>query len=108
MEVKYNILEFTVNGKGNIKSDITAPCSRLVSIFRTINHCSDTRALFTPALDSPVMHCTALYTALYWTTLQCTMGEQVILCCLVKNMLIMDHVSRGVYANENMVFKQFL
>ena len=45
-----------------LKSDNTAPgWARLVSIFRTINHCSDTRELFTPALDSPVMHCTALY-----------------------------------------------
>ena len=76
-----------------LKSDNTAPgWARLVSIFRTINHCSDTRELFTPALDSPVLHCTALYTALYLTTLQCTMGEQVILCCLVKNMLMMDHM----------------
>ena len=54
------------------------------------------------------MHCTALYTALYWTTLQCTMGEQDLFCCLVKNMLMMDHVCRGVYANKNTVFKQFL
>ena len=42
----------------SIKSKTLKPGCRLVSIFWTINHFSDTRAVFTPTLDSPVMHCT--------------------------------------------------
>ena len=42
----------------NIKSKTLKPGCRLVSIFWTIDHFSDTRAVFTPTLDSPVMHCT--------------------------------------------------
>ena len=53
----------------SIKSKTLKPGCRLVSIFWTINHFSDTRAVFTPALDSPVMHCTALYCTVHCAVL---------------------------------------
>ena len=107
----------------------TQPCSRLVSIFWTINHFSDTGALFTPALDSPVMHCTLPCTVpVHYGregdtqpfSAHCTMGNQaqilsqkhawchalwVILCCLVQNMWMRILVACGVYANVNTVSK---
>ena len=58
----------------SIKSKTLKPGCRLVSIFWTINHFSDTRAVFTPTLDSPVMYSTVHCPVLY----RCTMGNQVI------------------------------